>query len=617
MSKKKILIFLVAVTMAFTSVFYVGTGEAFAVETEVGSTANIKYPNRDYALKIMLDAGHYGSRYNKGAISGYYESNAVWTITEEMEKVFSEYYDVKVAKTRNDKSKDLDVVTRGRKAKGYDLFVSNHTNSVDVASVDHPLVIIPFESKFYSKMYSLGSKIGKNIENIIGTKQSYKIRTETYGSGSYKKNSFGVIRGASEVGVPGIIVEHSFHSNKTVCRWLMSDTNLKKLARKNAETIAAFYGAKKSSNVTASFTVETTEKKSNIIAIPKSSTKYSYEVYYGLEGQTLKKLKTIKGTGGKITCEHKYPYKGKTVYYVVRPVSSTEVGKYSKAKGALIKDIGSTTLTAEPYDQGVVKLSWTKADSAEKYIITKKCEDELLWKKTVNPWVNHCYDTEVEDGKTYTYQVIVWGTDGVNEYTKYSYKKSVTASVNLEPVKVKAVSEAPKKIKLTWDKNPSATCYYVYRSESKEGKYTYLKVTTGCTFTNTDLEENKKYFYKVKAVKNLKEYGADKKLYSQLSEPVSATAMIAPPAKVSGLTLSTTSGKVTAKWKKVAEAAGYKVAYKVKGGSYKYATTTNLSRSITGLKKGKVYQVKVRGYKKTGTKTTYGSWSDLKSITCK
>lgn len=617
MSKKKILIFLVAVTMAFTSAFSVGTGEAFAVETEVGTTANIKYPNRDYALKIMLDAGHYGSKYNKGVISGYYESNATWTITEEMEDVFSEYYDVKVGKTRTDKSKDLDVVERGKKAKGYDLFVSNHTNAVNVEYVDYPLVIIPFESKFYSKMNSLGSKIGYNIEKTIGTSQKYQVRTETYGYGSSKKNSFGVIRGASYAGVLGIIVEHSFHTNKKACKWLNSNANLKKIARKNAETIASFYGARKSSDITASFTVTTTENKSNIVTIPNSSTKYSYEIYCALQGETLKKLKTIDGTGGSVSFEHKKPYRGRTVYYVVRPVSAKIVGKYSKAKGALIKDIGAPVISAEQTDQGVVRISWKNADSAEKYIITKKCGEEIIWQKTYRASRTSCLDPEAEDGVTYTYQVKAWATDGTNEYVRYSKKIDVTAEAKLEPVQLTAVSKEANAIRLSWEKDPSATKYIVYMSQSANGEYKQVATRTGGICTVKNLETDKKYYFKVKSVKNFEEYGVNRVIYSGLSDVVSCRVMIVPPAKVTGLTLSTTSGKVSAKWKKSAEATGYKVAYKVKGGEYKYVTTTSLSKSISSLKKGKVYQVKVRGYKKTGEKITYGSWSDLKSITCK
>ena len=80
------------------------------------------------SIKIMLDAGHYG-KYNSGAIDGYYESEAMWTLhlllKEELEK-----YGFIVDTTRGTQAKDLGVYARGQKAKGYDLFLSLHCLSM-------------------------------------------------------------------------------------------------------------------------------------------------------------------------------------------------------------------------------------------------------------------------------------------------------------------------------------------------------------------------------------------------------------------------------------------------------------------------------------------------------
>ena len=53
---------------------------------------------------------------------------------------------------------------------------------------------------------------------------------------------YGVIYGAAEVGVPGIILEHSFYSNKRSAQWLMDDSNLEKLAKAEATVLAKHYG---------------------------------------------------------------------------------------------------------------------------------------------------------------------------------------------------------------------------------------------------------------------------------------------------------------------------------------------------------------------------------------
>ena len=42
-----------------------------------------------------------------------------------------------------------------------------------------------------------------------------------------------------------MLIEHSFHSNPKICKWLMSNTNLKKLAERKVATIAEYYDIEK------------------------------------------------------------------------------------------------------------------------------------------------------------------------------------------------------------------------------------------------------------------------------------------------------------------------------------------------------------------------------------
>ena len=75
--------------------------------------------------------------------------------------------------------------------------------------------------------------------------------------------------------------------------------------------------------------------------------------------------------------------------------------------------------------------------------------------------------------------------------------------------------------------------------------------------------------------------------------------------------------KLTVKAKtKVSSTGGstYQVWYKVKGSSsWKKKTTTKQTYVIKRLKKGKKYYVKIRAFKKVGTKTYYGAWSTTKT----
>lgn len=204
------------------------------------------------SIKIMLDAGHYG-KYNSGAIEGYYESEAMWTLhlllKEELEK-----YGFIVDTTRGTQAKDLGVYARGQKAKGYDLFLSLHTNAIANEPTKR-VVVIP---SLNGKGDALAEKLGKAVVNTMDLSADkywyYQIYKREYPE-KPGVDYYGVIRGAVNAGAVGIIIEHSFHTNKEACAWLMKEDNLKKLAVAEAKTIAEHYGMSKTVKPSAAPTV--------------------------------------------------------------------------------------------------------------------------------------------------------------------------------------------------------------------------------------------------------------------------------------------------------------------------------------------------------------------------
>lgn len=92
------------------------------------------------------------------------------------------------------------------------------------------------------------------------------------------------------------------------------------------------------------------------------------------------------------------------------------------------------------------------------------------------------------------------------------------------------------------------------------------------------------------------------------------------PAKVTGFTASQTGQTtVTLKWKKVSGATGYKI-YRATGatGSFKLlkavTSGTTVKYKNSGLPVGKTYRYKIRAYKGTSAKPTYGSYSAEKTV---
>jgi N-acetylmuramoyl-L-alanine amidase len=187
--------------------------------------------------KICIDAGHYGSKYNRSpVVRSYYESVMNWKLHLLLKKYLEEY-GFEVITTRKNRDKDLGLTTRGKASKGCDLFLSIHSNACDTESVDHPVVFVPLNGTGDV----LGKKLADCIAATMGTRQKGTIASKKGKNGDY----YGVIRGAVSVDVTGLILEHSFHTNTKSANWLLNDDNLDKMAKAEAKVIAEHYGMEK------------------------------------------------------------------------------------------------------------------------------------------------------------------------------------------------------------------------------------------------------------------------------------------------------------------------------------------------------------------------------------
>ena len=200
--------------------------------------------------KICIDAGHYG-RYNSGVVKGYYEAVQMWRLQELLAAELKKR-GVTVVATRQSQAADLALISRGKKAKGCDLFLSLHSNAASTESVDYPVAYVlrpNARTSIDEKAAEIGLNLAKVVQGVMGTTQG--ARTATRASGNDRDGNgikddeyYGVLEGARRVGVPAVILEHSFHTNRKACAWLMVDANLQDLAKAEADAIAAWLGAK-------------------------------------------------------------------------------------------------------------------------------------------------------------------------------------------------------------------------------------------------------------------------------------------------------------------------------------------------------------------------------------
>ncbi|HCT91960.1 MAG TPA: hypothetical protein DF613_11380 [Lachnospiraceae bacterium] len=167
-------------------------------------------------------------------------------------------------------------------------------------------------------------------------------------------------------------------------------------------------------------------------------------------------------------------------------------------------------------------------------------------------------------------------------------------------------------LKFSWKKVTGVN----YRLVLSNGKKTVSTVyTTGNSHNYKKL--NAATVYTLKVTPYVEASGT--KLYASSTTSFKAATS---PAKSKLLTVKKKgNAKATITWKKVTDADGYEISMRTGKGSYKVIKTVTKGKTVSftksGLKKGTNYSFRVRAYKKAGSKKTYGSYSNIKTLKMK
>ena len=207
-------------------------------------------------MRICLDAGHSGKTnpyYVNGKMIGS-EGEMAWKLhlllREKLRAAGAE-----VICTRSTFEQDMELVTRGKKSEGCDLFLSLHSNAGS-ETADYPLACCQVDGS----SDEIGLKLARAVDEVMQTMQSARIwkrdyqtggggmiqlsTDPNYGKQTAVKDYYGVLRGSDEVGVPGVLLECSFHSNPVMAQWLVSEENLDKLAAALCSVIVCHFDEK-------------------------------------------------------------------------------------------------------------------------------------------------------------------------------------------------------------------------------------------------------------------------------------------------------------------------------------------------------------------------------------
>lgn len=402
------------------------TGYTYTFEpTKEKTTVKAKFHKSSEYLFIMLDAGHYGKVNKSPVLSSYYESQMTWPLYVYLKAELEKYKNVVVDGTRASQSKDMAVYDRGAASKGYDLFLSLHSNATSSKTTDYPLVI----TQKGNTGDSLAKSLGQAIQKTMGTKQNYQVWQKL--NSDKKTEYYGVLRGAKAVGTKGMILEHSFHTNLAAAKWLSEDENLKAMAEAEADVIAAYYGLSKTGTDTlvpskpGSFTVSNTAYNALTLKWRKSANAQGYFIYRATsKNGTYTRVKTIKNvntTSWKntgLTC-------GKTYYYKIRAYRQAGTKKkysgYTAIKSCKTKP--ATPSVSSTAGKKRVTVKWKKVAGATRYVVYRATTKNGKYKKiaTLKSSKRSYANTKLKSKKAYYYKMRAYRTvKGKNYYSNYS-----------------------------------------------------------------------------------------------------------------------------------------------------------------------------------------------------
>ncbi len=212
-------------------------------------------------VKVMIDPGHYGYYNPSPVYSSYYESVMNWKLSNYL-KTELEALGAHADITKTSLEDNPDLIPRGHMSKGYDLFISIHSNAASYYSIDKPVALC-YQDLEWTDIDDTSREIGQlladKVAEVMNTYQSGEIFQrlsieDRDGNGVWDDEWYGVLCGARYVETPGVLLEHSFHTNYRATVWLSSDANLKKMAKEEAMLIFDYFTNKKAEEATTTTT---------------------------------------------------------------------------------------------------------------------------------------------------------------------------------------------------------------------------------------------------------------------------------------------------------------------------------------------------------------------------
>jgi fibronectin type 3 domain-containing protein/archaellum component FlaG (FlaF/FlaG flagellin family) len=260
------------------------------------------------------------------------------------------------------------------------------------------------------------------------------------------------------------------------------------------------------------------------------------------------------------------------------------------ARNPAVFYIKVTGLVAPPDELSVssvtfdsITLSWGPAAEAMGYLVYRSAGSDGLYAKITTSAVTATSytNTGLSAGTTYYYKVSTVNGDRESEKSAYVFALTVPSA----PADVGVVTASSRSIRVSWSAATGAESYNIYRSDTAAGTYDQVGTSATTSYTDTALQLNSSYYYKVSALNS----GGE----SIPSIFVSGTTTLSAPTDLS--VSAQTVSSLTINWSLVPGASSYRIYRSAAfDGLYnQIGTPAAASYTDTGLSSGTRYYYKV------------------------
>lgn len=209
----------------------------------------------------------------------------------------------------------------------------------------------------------------------------------------------------------------------------------------------------------------------------------------------------------------------------------------------------------------------------------------------------------------YVYQKSAWKKTDEVQSAVYQFRSAALTTVKLTTPGLSGTSNSPAGIVFKWKKAANASGYKIYRRTGNSSKWVNIATVSGSNtlvYTDGSVKAGTMYTYTVRAYKG-SALSAYNKNGSRIVRLTSSGAV---------QTVQQGFREADCPLEKSSCAFGYQIQYAASRSmrGARTVSTSALTRTLSGLKKGSTYYVRIRAYKKVSGKTYYGAWSSVKNV---